>query len=188
LVVEWFGIKNILVELLQMSGTDGGFSCASLWDRQNRLAIQAFLEMMTSPDDILRKLMKQFEIEQARNCGSERRGPDTAWNQGFLKWHPTYQRIQFNPGVPTQLILPRGFKARPKDGISFWVGNGWSFLAHPVEGVFAQSRTSNSSMWIARCVGRLMYRQHFREGQVIVLNQKYILLCSLRTGCEVFTP
>jgi hypothetical protein len=48
--------------------TDGGFSFPSLLERQNALVIRTALDMMTSPDDVTRKLMRQFEKEQAANC------------------------------------------------------------------------------------------------------------------------
>jgi hypothetical protein len=71
IVSEWFRIRNIPVEIFQMSWRDGVFSFPSLRERQNTLVMRTVLDMHTSPDDITRKLMRQFEIEQARN----HRGP-----------------------------------------------------------------------------------------------------------------
>jgi hypothetical protein len=70
IVSEWFSIKNIRVEIFQMSWRDGGFSFPSIRERQNTLVMRTILNMLTSPDDVTRKLMRQFEIEQARNCGT----------------------------------------------------------------------------------------------------------------------
>jgi hypothetical protein len=70
-VGEWFGIHGIPVELFHMSWRDGGFSFPSLCDRQNSLVIRTVISMMTSPNEITRKLMKQFELEQAKNCDIE---------------------------------------------------------------------------------------------------------------------
>jgi hypothetical protein len=71
LVGEWFGMRNILVELSQMSWRDGGFSFHTLLDRQNTLVIRTLLDMITSPDEPIRMLMCQFAIEEAGNCGIE---------------------------------------------------------------------------------------------------------------------
>jgi hypothetical protein len=61
LVGEWFGMENIPVELFQMSWRDGGFPFPSLRDRQNTLGVWTVLDMMTSPDEVTRKMMRQFE-------------------------------------------------------------------------------------------------------------------------------
>jgi hypothetical protein len=63
LVGEWFGIRDIPVELLEMSWREGGFSFPSLRDRQNTLVSRTVLDMLTSPDEVTRKLMRQFERE-----------------------------------------------------------------------------------------------------------------------------
>jgi hypothetical protein len=68
MVGDWFGIHGIPVELFEMSWQDGGFSFPSIRDRQNTLVFRTLLLMLTSPDETTRKLVKQFEIEQARNC------------------------------------------------------------------------------------------------------------------------
>jgi hypothetical protein len=81
---DWFGIHGIPVELFQMSWRDGGFSFPSLRDRQNTLVIRTVLSMMTSPDEITRKLMKQFEIEQARNMSIEYREWELTSTSGFF--------------------------------------------------------------------------------------------------------
>jgi hypothetical protein len=60
---EWFRIQNIPVELLQMSWRDGGFSLPSLRERHNTMVIRTMLDMLTSPDQATRKLMRQFEKE-----------------------------------------------------------------------------------------------------------------------------
>jgi hypothetical protein len=90
MVGEWFGIP---VELFQMSWRDGGFCFPSLCDRQNTLVIRTLLSMMTSPDEVTRKLMRQFEYEQAENCGIEykEREPDTT--TGLFNWAPSYDQI-----------------------------------------------------------------------------------------------
>jgi hypothetical protein len=71
IVSNWFKVKNLPTEIFQMSWRDGGFSFPSLRERQNTLVIRTVLDMITSPDPITRALMRQFEIEQAGNCGIE---------------------------------------------------------------------------------------------------------------------
>jgi hypothetical protein len=61
MVGEWFGIHGIPKELFQMSWRDGGFSFPSLRDRQNTLVIRTILAMMSSPDEITRKLMRAWK-------------------------------------------------------------------------------------------------------------------------------
>jgi hypothetical protein len=108
IVSEWFRIKNIPVELFRMSWRNEGFSFPSLRDRQNISAIQTVPDMIISPDEITRKLMRQFEEEQAENCGIEwrERTPDHD-NKGFLNWHPTTEQQKWHAGIPTQSILDR---------------------------------------------------------------------------------
>jgi hypothetical protein len=64
---KWLGIHGMPVKLFQMPWTDDGFSFPSIRDRQNTLLIRALRSMLTSPDDVTRKLMKQFGIEEASN-------------------------------------------------------------------------------------------------------------------------
>jgi hypothetical protein len=89
MVGEWFGIHRIPKELFQMSWRDGGFSFPSLPDRQSTLVIRTLLSMMTSPDEVTRKLMRQFEFEQAQNCGIEYKERDLESTSGFLNWAPS---------------------------------------------------------------------------------------------------
>jgi hypothetical protein len=89
IVSEWFKIKNFPVEIFQMSWRDGGFSFPSSRERQNTLMMRTVLDMLTSPDEVTRKLMRQFEIEQARNSGIEwRKRPIDHNSRGFLNWNP----------------------------------------------------------------------------------------------------
>jgi hypothetical protein len=67
-----------------MSWKDGGFSFPSLRDRQNTLVIGTILHVMTSPDDIMRKPMKQSEMKRAEDLHIEWRERDRDSNQGFL--------------------------------------------------------------------------------------------------------
>jgi hypothetical protein len=63
-----------------MSWRDGGFSFPSLRDRQNALVVGTVLDILTSTDDITRKLMKKFEMGQVENRNIEwrEREPDLA--------------------------------------------------------------------------------------------------------------
>jgi hypothetical protein len=88
--------------------------------------------MMSSPDEITRKLMKQFEKEQAANCGIEYRERDPEATTGFFNWAPSYDQIDFNPDVSTQSIFPRAFKAHQEDQISMWIHNGEQNLTHGI--------------------------------------------------------
>jgi hypothetical protein len=119
IVSEWFKVKNIPVEIFEMSWRDGGFSFPSLRERQNTLVMRTILDMITSPDDITRKLMRQSEIEQARNCGIEwKERPPHHNNRGYLNWNPTTDQQKWRAGAPTQSIFPRAFQAHQEDDIS----------------------------------------------------------------------
>jgi hypothetical protein len=122
--------------------------------------------MMSSPDDITQKLMRQFDTEQTTNCEIEWRERDPRSNQGFLNCHPTLDQIQFNLDVPTQSIFPRASKAFQEDSISFWVESRQPFLTHRIPELFVESKIPKLSMWTTRYVKRLMYRRHFRVRQV----------------------
>jgi hypothetical protein len=107
---------------------------------------------MSSPDEITRKLMKQFEKEQAENCGIEYRERAPESTTGFFNWAPSYEQIDFNPDVPTQSIFPRAFKAHQEDQISLWVHNGEQHLIHGIAEPFSQSKLSKPAMWITQSV------------------------------------
>jgi hypothetical protein len=133
IVSEWFKVKNIPVEIFQMSWRDGGFSFPSLRERQNTLVMSTVLDMITSPDPVTRQLMRQFEIEQARNCGIEwKERPMDHNNRGFLNWNPTTDQQKWRAGAPTQSIFPRAFQARQEDDISLWLEKGLMHLTHPI--------------------------------------------------------
>jgi hypothetical protein len=129
IVSDWFKMKNIPVEIFQMSWRDGGFSFPSLRERQNTLVTRIVLDMITSPDPVTRQLMRQFEIEQARNCGIEwKERPMDHNNRGFLHWNPTTDQQKWRTGDPTQSIFPRAFQAHQEDDISLWVEKGQMHL------------------------------------------------------------
>jgi hypothetical protein len=103
IVSEWFKVKHIPVEIFQMSWRDGGFSFPSLRERQNTLVMRTVLDMITSPDEVTRKLVRQFEIAQARNCGTEwKERPMDHNNRGYLNWNPTTDQQNWRAGAPTQ--------------------------------------------------------------------------------------
>jgi hypothetical protein len=93
MVGEWFDVRNIPVELFQMSRGAGGFSSPPLRDRQNTLAIRTVLSMLTSPDEVTRKLMKQFEKKQARNCDIEYKKHEADCTACFLNWNPSLEQM-----------------------------------------------------------------------------------------------
>jgi hypothetical protein len=106
LVGERFGIHGIPVELFQVSWRDGGVSFPHLRDRQDYLVIRTVLSMFTSTDDVTRRLMKQFEIWQARNCGIECKEREFGWTTGILNWNPTFDQMDVSPDVHPQSIFP----------------------------------------------------------------------------------
>jgi hypothetical protein len=158
LVGEWSGIRNIQVEHFRMSWRDGGFLFHSLRDRQNTLVIRTALEMLTSPDEITRNLMKQFETEQAANCGIEWKEREPCQTDGFLNWAPTFDQQKLNPGKPTKSIFPRAFQAHQEDDVSCWVEKAQQFLTHLIAESFVESKISRRAMWIKQSVCRVMYR------------------------------
>jgi hypothetical protein len=68
--------------------------------------------------------MRQFEIQQAKNCGIEWRERDPDAQDGLVNRYPRYEQQATNPGTPTQSIFPRAFQAHQEDGINLWVNNG----------------------------------------------------------------
>jgi hypothetical protein len=155
------------LEFSNQAWRDGGFSFPSLRDRQNTLVIRTLLSMMTSPDEVTRKLMKQLKVEQARNMDIEYKERESTCAIGFLNWAPTYDQMEVSPEVSTQLIFPRAFKARQEDQISFCMNNSQQYLTHGIAGPFEQSKISKLAMWIAQEVRRPLYRKRFRDRQVI---------------------
>jgi hypothetical protein len=164
IVSDWFKVKNIPTEIFQMSWRDGGFSFPSLRERQNTLVIRTVLDMITSPDEITRALMRQFEIEQAKNCGIEwRERPPDHNNRGFLNWNPTIDQQKWRAGAPTQSIFPRAFQAHQEDDISLWVEKGQTHLTHPIAEPFAESKIARPAMWITQSVRRMMHKENFKH-------------------------
>jgi hypothetical protein len=105
--------------------------------------------MRTSADDVTRKLMRQFEIEQGRNCGIEwKEHPIDHNNRGFLNWNPTTEHQQWRAGAPTQSIFPRAFQAHQEDDISMWIEKGQMQLTHPIAESFTESKIARPAMWI----------------------------------------
>jgi hypothetical protein len=162
-----FGIHGIPVELFQMSWRDDGFSFPSLRDRQNTLVIRTLLSMMTSPDEVTRKLMKQLEIQQARNIDIEYKERDSTCPTGFLNWAPPYDEMEVCPDVPTQSIFPRAFRAHQEDQMSFWVYNSEQFLTHGIAESFKESKISKPAMWITQAVRRHLYCKRLGDRKVI---------------------
>jgi hypothetical protein len=105
------------------------------------------VSMMTSPDVVTRKLMKQFETKQARNCDIEYKQREPDCTSGFPNWAPTFEQIGFSPDVRTHSVFPRAFKAHQKGQISFRVHNGEQFLMHGIAERFSGSKISKPSLW-----------------------------------------
>jgi hypothetical protein len=152
-----------IITLSHFQSFNRGFSFPSLRDRQNTLVIRTLLAMMASLDEVTRKLMKKFEIEQAQNCGIEYRERDLESTWGFLNCAASYDQIGVNPDLLTQSIFPRAFKAHQEDQISFWVHNGEQSFTHCIAEPFSQSMISNPAMWITQSVRRPLYRKNFRD-------------------------
>jgi hypothetical protein len=58
--------------------------------------------VLTFPGEITRKLMKQFERQQAENCGIEWKEREPGKAYSFLNWNPIYEQQKANPGKLTQ--------------------------------------------------------------------------------------
>jgi hypothetical protein len=61
--------------------------------------------MLTSPDEIMCKLMRQFEKAQVENRGIEWKKRESGKADGFLNWNPMYEQqkadsIDFPSGLP----------------------------------------------------------------------------------------
>jgi hypothetical protein len=140
MVGNWFGIHGIPVENFQMTWRDGRFSFPSLRDRQNTLVIRTLLSMTTSHDEVTRKLMKQLEIEHARNSDIEYKKRELTCTTGFLNCAPTFDQMEVCPYVPTQSISRSAFKAHQEHQISFWVHDGEQFLTHGIAESSSESK------------------------------------------------
>jgi hypothetical protein len=88
--------------MFQISWHCGGFSFPSLRERQNMFVIRTVLDMMISQDEIPRKLIKQFEKEQAENLHIEWLQRDENCQTGFLNWQSMFKEMEVNPHFPTQ--------------------------------------------------------------------------------------
>jgi hypothetical protein len=63
--------------------------------------------MMTSPDEMMRKLMRQVEKEQEEIRHIEWCERDENCQTGFLNWQPSFKQMGVNPDRQTQSFSPR---------------------------------------------------------------------------------
>jgi hypothetical protein len=93
-ISSWLRTPGIIVETFLMSWRDGGFTIPSLEERQYTMLIRTMLDMMSTVDIQLLKIMRQFEKEEAEayNCRVVERDPNSdEEGGGFLRWYGPYQ-------------------------------------------------------------------------------------------------
>jgi hypothetical protein len=84
-IMSWWHTTGIPVEVFLLSWRDGGFTLPSLKERQYTMVIRTILYMMSSTDEELVAIMRQFEEEEAEvyHCDIVERREDYG---GFLRW------------------------------------------------------------------------------------------------------
>jgi hypothetical protein len=158
-----------------MSWRDGGFTIPSLEERQHTMVIRTILDMMSTSDKTLLKIMRQFEKEEAAVYGctiQERQqeggsflrweGPlpdlrsssrpvsgyiDAPQPEGDAKMHPTL--------LQDLSIFPGALKAMQELGLSIWMNDVTPCLRHVKLNVdFSKSKITRPAMWITQEVVR----------------------------------
>jgi hypothetical protein len=66
-VATSLGTLDIVIEAFLMSWRDGGFTLPSLEERQHTMVIRTILEMMSTTDISLLKIMREFENRRSRS-------------------------------------------------------------------------------------------------------------------------
>jgi hypothetical protein len=152
----WLHTPGILAETFLMSWRDGGFTIPSLEERQYTMLVRTMIDMMSTTDIQLLKIMKQFEKEEAAvyDCQIEERDPNSKEEGGgFLRWYGNIPDLRsqaprisgpfdddqfYHPGE-TELhqvlrkdlsIFPRALKADQELGLSIWMNDCTPCLRH----------------------------------------------------------
>jgi hypothetical protein len=170
-----------------MSWRDGGFTIPSLEERQYTMLIRTTLDMMSTTDIQLLKIMRQFEKEEPAvyNCTIQERDPNGK-NEGggFLRWYghipdlrshaprpsgPFDQDDFYHPGE-TELhevlrkdlsIFPRALKAAQELGLSIWMNDSDT---KPPKFLAQQCGLAKKSFGELRCIPSIMPRDVAQAG------------------------
>jgi hypothetical protein len=100
----WLRTPGIVVETLLMSWRDGGFTIPSLEERQYTMLIRSMLDIMSTADTQLLKIMRRFEKEKAEvyNCRVIERDPDSDEEGGGLRrWYGDVSDLRANAPKPS---------------------------------------------------------------------------------------
>jgi hypothetical protein len=95
----WLHTPGIIAETFLMSWRDGGFTIPSLEERQYTMLVRTMLDMMSTTDIQLLKIMKQFEKEEAAvyDCEIVERDPNSKEEGGgFLRWYGNIPDLRSN--------------------------------------------------------------------------------------------
>jgi hypothetical protein len=178
---RWLRTPGIIVETFLMSWRDGGFTIPSLEERQYTMLVRTILDMMSTSDIQLLKIMRQFEKEEAEayNCRVIERDPNSdEEGGGFLRWYGpvpdlrsnvpkasgTVEDDKFHHPGETEVhevllrdlsIFPRALKASQELGLAIWMNGATPCLRHKGFGIdFTSSKISRPAMWITQEVVR----------------------------------
>jgi hypothetical protein len=148
-ISSWLRTPGIVAETFLMSWRDCGFTIPSLEERQYTMLVRTMLDMMSTTDIQLLKIMKQFEKEEAAvyDCEIVERDPNSKEEGGgFLIWYRNIPDLRsqaprisgpfdddqfYHPGE-TELhqalrkdlsIFPRALKAAQELGLSIWMND-----------------------------------------------------------------
>jgi hypothetical protein len=177
----WLHTPGIVVERFLMSWRDGGLTIPSLEERQYTMLVRTILDMFSTSDIQLLKVMRQFEKEEAAayNCTVIERDPNSDdEGGGFLRWFGPVPDLRSNAPKPTGnidddrfqhpgesevhevllkdlSIFPRALKASQELGLAIWMNGSTPCLRHQGFGIdFTSSKISRPAMWITQEVVR----------------------------------
>jgi hypothetical protein len=183
-IASWLGTRNIVIEAFLMSWRDGGFTIPSLEERQHTMIIRTILDVMSTSDRTLLKIMRQFEKEEAEVYGctiAERQQEEG----GFLRGDgplPDLRSSSRKPSGeldapqpegertlhPTLLkdlsVFPRALKAMQELGLSICMNDVTPCLRHVKLGKdFTSSKITRPAMWITQEVVRKLAFHSFHN-------------------------
>jgi hypothetical protein len=145
------------------------------------MLIRTILDMMSTSDIQLLKIMRQFEKEEAEayNCRVIERDPNSdEEGGGFLRWYGPVPDLRSNAPKPSGTIeddefhhpgetevhevllrdlsiFPRALKATQELGLAIWMNGTTPCLRHKEFGIdFTSSKISRPAMWITQEVVR----------------------------------
>jgi hypothetical protein len=182
-VMGWLKIPGIATEVFLMSWRDGGFTLPSLEERQYTMIIRTLLDVMSTMDQELLKIMRMFEKEEAQRYGCEvvDRNKDAG---GFMRWEGTLPDVRTKAGPPLDdrfhtpalgekelpkllrddlSIFPLALRACQELGLAIWMTDVTPRLRQKDLGIdFTSSKISRPATWITQEVVRKLALNSFK--------------------------